>query len=234
MTGLELNAFRNRHEANSTCKMQCACTNQATKADFWRRICESWSTDIRCKGKPLLIHRIATALGTSEVYQELCPDPHAETLQVPVDSDWVDDRKTRQSCSGGAVFFHGCAVLARKGRELFRAQKPSCTVRSNRRFGSSTTLARMAVQNSIATSDGLTERTRGLQATRTGWNETYRAGDARSAGMAENGATSNPQSIDSRQSGRPHDQSHESRETDQVRTSVELARSMLHSNIRLM
>ena len=32
-------------------------------------------------------------LGTSEVYQELCPDPHAETLQVPVDSDWADDRK---------------------------------------------------------------------------------------------------------------------------------------------
>ena len=50
-------------------------------------------------------------LGTSEVYQELCPDPHAETLQVPVDSDWADDRKTRQSCSGGAVLFHGCAVL---------------------------------------------------------------------------------------------------------------------------
>ena len=50
-------------------------------------------------------------LGMSEVYQELCPDPHAETLQVPVDSDWADDRKTRQSCSGGAVLFHGCAVL---------------------------------------------------------------------------------------------------------------------------
>ena len=50
-------------------------------------------------------------LGTTEVYQELCPDPHAETLQVPVDSDWADDRKTRQSCSGGAVLFHGCAVL---------------------------------------------------------------------------------------------------------------------------
>ena len=50
-------------------------------------------------------------LGTSEVYQEFCPDPHAETVQVPVDSDWADDRKTRQSCSGGAVLFHGCAVL---------------------------------------------------------------------------------------------------------------------------
>ena len=69
-------------------------------------------------------------LGTSEVYQELCPDTHAETLQVPVDSDWADDRKTRQSCSGGAVLFHGCAVLTwartQKRRELFRAQRPSC------------------------------------------------------------------------------------------------------------
>ena len=101
-------------------------------------------------------------------------------------------------------------------------------LRSNRRFGSSTTLARMAAQNSTATSDGLTERTRGLQATRTGSNETCRVEDAHSAGMAENGTTSNPQSIDSRQSGRPHDHSRESRETDQVRTSLELARSMLH------
>ena len=51
-------------------------------------------------------------LGTSDVYQEFCPDPHAEILQVPVDSDWADDKTTRQSCSGGAVLFHGCAVLA--------------------------------------------------------------------------------------------------------------------------
>ena len=45
----------------------------------------------------------------------------------------------------------------------------------------------MAVQNSTAASDGLTERTRGVQATRTRSNETYRAEDAHSAGMAENG-----------------------------------------------
>ena len=32
--------------------------------------------------------------GTSEVYQELCPDPHADTLKVPVDSDWADDKGT--------------------------------------------------------------------------------------------------------------------------------------------
>ena len=50
-------------------------------------------------------------LGTSDVYQEFCPDPHAEMLQVPVDSDWADDKATRQSCSGGAILFHNCAVL---------------------------------------------------------------------------------------------------------------------------
>ena len=100
--------------------------------------------------------------------------------------------------------------------------------RGNRRFGSSTTFDRMAVQSSTAASDRLTERACGVHATRTGSNETYRVEDAHSAGMTENGTTSNPQSIDSRQSGRPHDQSHEWRETDQVRTSVELARSILH------
>ena len=50
-------------------------------------------------------------LGTSEVCQELCPDPQAEMLQVPVESDWDDDREIRQNCSGGAVLFHGCAAL---------------------------------------------------------------------------------------------------------------------------
>ena len=51
-------------------------------------------------------------LGTGEVYQGLCPGPHAVTLKVPVDSDWADDKETRQSYSGGGVLFHGCAVLA--------------------------------------------------------------------------------------------------------------------------
>ena len=50
-------------------------------------------------------------LGTSDVYQEFCPYPLAEILQVPVDSDWADDKATRQSRSGGAILFHGCAVL---------------------------------------------------------------------------------------------------------------------------
>ena len=50
-------------------------------------------------------------LGTSDVNQELIPNQQAEVLQIPVDSDWVDCKETRQSCSGEAVLFHGCAVL---------------------------------------------------------------------------------------------------------------------------
>ena len=61
-------------------------------------------------------------LGTSDVYQELCPDPHAEILQVPVESDWADDKETRQSCSRGAVLFHGCAVQTQKTRALSSAE----------------------------------------------------------------------------------------------------------------
>ena len=71
-------------------------------------------------------------------------------------------------------------------------------LRSNRRFGSSTTFERMAVQSSTAASEGLTERASGVQTTRTRSNETYRVENAHSARMAENGTTSNPQSIDSR------------------------------------
>ena len=151
--------------------------------------------------------------GTCEVYQELCPDPHAETLQVPVDSDWADDRKTRQSCSGEQFSFTDAQCLrghARKRRELFRAQKPSCT-------------ALVQEQSKVWEQHNSCKN-----------GSTKQYPDSQSAlavckrRVAENGTTSNPQSIDSRQSGRPHDQSHESRETDQVRTSVELARSILH------
>ena len=97
-------------------------------------------------------------LGTSEVYQELCPDPHAETLQVPVDSDWADDRKTRQSCSGGAVLSRMRSAYV----GTYAKDESGIGSGAIERFGSSTTLARMAVQNSTATSDGLTERTRVL------------------------------------------------------------------------
>ena len=67
-----------------------------------------------------------------------------------------------------------------------------------------------------------------VQTQRTRLNEPCRAEDTHSAGMAENRATSSSPSIDSRQPGRPHDQGHDSRETDQVRTSLELARITLH------
>ena len=50
-------------------------------------------------------------LNTTVIHQELIPDQQAEVLQVPVDSDWADDKETRQSYSGGAVLFRGCAVL---------------------------------------------------------------------------------------------------------------------------
>ena len=168
------------------------------------------------------------------VYQELCPDPHAETLQVPVDSDWADDRKTRQGCSGGAVLFHGCAVLtwarAQKTRALSSAEAELYGIGSGAIEGlgaaqllrewqyKTVPLLQTDSQSALAVC-----KRRGP-----GRMKTYRAEDACSAGMAENGTTWNPQSIDSRQSGRPHDQSHEPRETDQVRTSVELARSILH------
>ena len=97
-------------------------------------------------------------------------------------------------------------------------------LRSDRRFGSSTTFARMALQNSTPASDRLTKCTRGVRTKRAGSNEIYRAEDAPSAGMAEFGTTANPQRIASRQSSRPHDRAHDSRETDQAWTSCELAR----------
>ena len=101
-------------------------------------------------------------------------------------------------------------------------------LRSNRRPWSSRTVARMAVQNSAAYLDRLTKCARSVQTQRTRPKETCRAEDARSAGMAKKGTTSSSQCIDSRQSGRPHDQGNDSRETDQVRTSLELTRITLH------
>ena len=105
-------------------------------------------------------------LGRSEVSQELCPVPQAETLKVPVESDWADDRETRQLCRGGAVLFHGCAVLARartKKTSSFerRGRVVRHWLRSNRSLGSSTIFARMAVQNSTASPDRRKERTCG-------------------------------------------------------------------------
>ena len=171
-------------------------------------------------------------LGTSDVYQELIPDPHAEPLQVPVDSDWADDKETAQSCSGGAVLFHGCAVVAwsrtQKTKALSSAEAVRDRLRSNQRLGPSTTFTRMAVHDSAVAADRLPERARSVQAQSAGSNETCRAEDAHSGGMAENWTTSSSQSIDSQQPSRPHDKGHDSRETGQVWTCLELARITLH------
>lgn len=50
-------------------------------------------------------------LGSRDVWQRLVPDPRAEPLKTPVDSDWADDRRDRKSCSGGAVRYYGALVL---------------------------------------------------------------------------------------------------------------------------
>ena len=101
-------------------------------------------------------------LGTSEVYQELCPDPHAETLQVPVDSDWADDKETppklqwrssslsRMRSAHMGTHTEDKSSFERRGRGVRR------WLRSNRRFGSSTTFAVVAVQNSTASTERLT------------------------------------------------------------------------------
>ena len=129
---------------------------------------------------------------TRYLLQELCPDPHAETLQVPVDSDWADDKETRQSCRGGAVLFHGCAVLTwartQKTRALPRVEAKLYGIgsRNNRRIGSSTVFTRMVVQNSTASSDRVSERTCGVQTKRAWSNGTHQTEDAHSASMAEN------------------------------------------------
>ena len=143
-------------------------------------------------------------LGTSDVCQEFCPDPHAEILQVPVDSDWADDKDTRQSCSGGAVLFHGCEVptLGTNAKDTSSFERRIRAVRhrlrSHRRPWRSTTFASMAVQNSAAALDRLTEGACSVQTQMARQNETHRAEDARSARMAKNGTTSSSQSIDSR------------------------------------
>ena len=101
-------------------------------------------------------------LGTSEVCQELCRGPHTETLQVPVGSgcaDLVKAAREEQFSFTDAQSSHG---HAHRKQELFRAQRPSCTASAQEQskvWESSTTFARMAVQNSTAASDRLTERT---------------------------------------------------------------------------
>ena len=105
-------------------------------------------------------------LGTSDVYQELILNQQAEVLQIPVDSDWADCKET--SCSGGAVLFHGCAVLTwartQKTRALSSADAELYAIGSGsiEGLGAAQLFERMTVQSNTAASDGLTERACGM------------------------------------------------------------------------
>ena len=172
-------------------------------------------------------------LGTCEVFQDLCPDPPAETLQVPVDSDWADDKKTRQNCKGGTVLFHGCAVLTwartQKTRALSSAEAELYAMCTEAMEGLGAAQLLQEWQCKIVPlllTDSQSALAVRKQRARS--NEHVELQTSTLQEMAENGTTSSSQSIDSRESGRPHDQGHDSRETDQVRTSLELARITLH------
>ena len=105
---------------------------------------------------------------TSEVYQANCLDPHAETLQVPVDIEWADDKETRQSSSSLSRMrsAHIGTHTEDKSSSEYRGRVVRHRLRSNLRLGSITTFARMEVQNSTASSDRLTECTCGVQVKR--------------------------------------------------------------------
>ena len=88
---------------------------------------------------------------------------------------------------------------AHKRREFFRAQRPSCTAlpQEQSRVGSSTTFKKwqykaVPLLQTYSQSALAVCKRRGP-----GRIETYRVEDAHSARMADNGTTSNPQSIDS-------------------------------------
>ena len=147
---------------------QSSSSRHSAQREHTFQINEESDGDRQCEGSRSLPGYL---LGTSEVYQELCPDPHAETLQVPVDSDWADDRKTRQSCSGGAVLFHGCAVLTwartQKTRALSSAEAGigSGAIEG---LGASQLLREWQYETVPLLQTDSQSGTRGLQATRTG------------------------------------------------------------------
>ena len=142
-------------------------------------------------------------LGTTDVHQQLIPDRQAEVLQVPVDSDWADCKETRQSCSGGAVLFHGCALLTwartQKTRVLWSAEAELHAIGSGAIEGlgavqllkewqyKTVPLLWTDSQSALAVC-----KRRGP-----GRMNTRRIKDARSAGMAQNGTSTNSQSINS-------------------------------------
>ena len=80
-------------------------------------------------------------LGSSEVQQELCLDPRAETLKVPVDSDWADDRETlvKAAVDSSSLSRMRSAHVGTHTEDKISFQRRSRVVRhglrSNRRFG---------------------------------------------------------------------------------------------------
>ena len=138
-------------------------------------------------------------LGTSEVYQKLCLDAHAETLKCLSKAIGLTTKKlvkaaveeqfsfTDAQCSHGHTedeFF----FFERRDRVVRHS------LRSNRVFGNNAIFPRKAVQNSTASSDNCSERICGVQTKKARSNETHRAEDAHSAEMAEHGTTSYSQS----------------------------------------
>ena len=155
-------------------------------------------------------------------------------MQEPVDSDWADDKETRQSCSGGAVLFHGCAVLTwartKNTRALSSAEAELYAIGSGAIEGLGA--AKLLQEWQCKTVPLLWTDSQSALAV------CKRRGPGRRKHVelkmlavhqwSKKGTTSSSQSIDSRQSSRPHDQGNDSRETDQVRTRLELTRITLH------
>ena len=106
------------------------------------------------------------------------PDPQAESVQVPVDSDWADDKKLDKAAVQEQFSFtdsHCSHGHAHERREHFRAQRPSCTALAQEQskvWERHNFFARPTVQTGTVVSDRLTERTRGVQANRAGSIET--------------------------------------------------------------
>ena len=98
---------------------------------------------------------------------------------MPVDSDWANDRKPRQSCSGGAVLFHGCAVLAwartQKTRALSSTEAELYGIGSGaiEGLGAAQLLTEWQYKTVPLLQTDSQSAPCGLQATRTGSNEKH-------------------------------------------------------------
>ena len=95
-------------------------------------------------------------LGTSEVYQELCPDPHAEK-RCKCQSTAIGLTTEKLVKAAVEEHFSFTDWKCSRGHAHKRGRVVRHWLRSCRRFGSSTSFEKMAVRNSTVTSDGLTE-----------------------------------------------------------------------------